>query len=53
MAHMQENIGANNVKFSTSELQELNSELNKIEIKGERLPESVLQFSGVEAPFKK
>lgn len=53
MAHMQENIGADSVKFSTTELQEFNTELNKIQIKGQRLPDAVLQFSGVEAPLKK
>lgn len=53
MAHMTENIGANNVKFTTSELQEFNNQLNAIQILGERLPEFVLQFSKVEAPLKK
>ncbi len=52
MEHMKENIGVDAVKFSTSELNEFNTELNKIQIIGERLPEFVLQFSGVEAPKK-
>lgn len=53
MAHMLENIGADNVHFSTDELKEFNTALSKIEIKGERLPKFVLEFSNVEAPTKK
>jgi aryl-alcohol dehydrogenase-like predicted oxidoreductase len=53
MAHMQENSGADNVKFSVDELKQFNTELFKIEIKGERLPKYVLDFSDVEAPLKK
>lgn len=53
MAHMQENSGADNVKFSVDELKQFNTELLKIEIKGERLPKYVLDFSDVEAPLKK
>jgi len=52
MQHMIENIGADSIKFSASEWNEFNTELNKIEIKGARLPEFVQQFSGVEAPMK-
>lgn len=53
MAHMLENIGADDVKFTADELKQFNSELAKIEIKGERLPKFVLDFSDVEAPLKK
>lgn len=53
MAHMLENTGADAIKFSKDELQLFNKELNAIQIKGERLPGSVLQFSNVEAPPKK
>jgi aryl-alcohol dehydrogenase-like predicted oxidoreductase len=53
MAHMLENAGADGVKFSKDELQQFNKELNAIQIKGERLPAMVLQFSNVEAPPKK
>lgn len=53
MAHILENIGASNLKFSPVELQEFNNQLHAIQIAGERLPEMVLQFSGVEAPLKK
>ncbi len=50
MAHMLENTGASQIKFSASELQEFNSALNAIKIIGERLPAGVLAFSDVEAP---
>jgi aryl-alcohol dehydrogenase-like predicted oxidoreductase len=53
MAHMLENTGADAVKFSRDELQQFNKELNAIQIKGERLPAMVLQFSNVEALPKK
>jgi aryl-alcohol dehydrogenase-like predicted oxidoreductase len=53
MPHMLENIGADNIKFSASELHEFTKELDAIKIAGARLPESVLQFSNVEAPLKK
>ncbi|MGQ0740294.1 MAG: aldo/keto reductase [Bacteroidota bacterium] len=52
MAHMLENTGADNVHFSGDELKEFNTALSKIEIKGERLPKFVLEFSDVEAPTK-
>lgn len=53
MAHMLENIGADNVKFSANEFKEFNEQLNTIQILGERLPTAVLAYSGVEAPLKK
>lgn len=53
MAHMLENSGAAAVRFTSSELAELNSAVRAIEIKGQRLPDAVLAFSGVEAPAKK
>lgn len=52
MAHMLENIGADHVRFSPIEMNQFNSELANIEIKGERLPKAVLDFSDVEAPSK-
>ncbi len=52
MAHMLENIGADDVRFTVDELGQFNTELSKIEIKGERLPKMVLDFSDVEAPQK-
>jgi Predicted oxidoreductases (related to aryl-alcohol dehydrogenases) len=52
MAHMIENSGADRVKFNSGEIAELNSAVRAIEIKGQRLPDAVLVFSGVEAPPK-
>ena len=53
MAHMLENIGADAVRFTPPELAELNASATAIEIRGARLPDPVLIFSGVEAPQKK
>jgi aryl-alcohol dehydrogenase-like predicted oxidoreductase len=53
MAHMLENSGASGVRFTPAELAELNSAVKAIEIRGQRLPDAVLVFSGVEAPPKK
>ena len=50
MAHMVENTGAADVSFTSSELAELNAAVRAIEIRGQRLPDQVLAFSGVEAP---
>jgi len=52
MAHMLENIGADNVRFTADELKQFNTELSKIEVKGECLRKMVLDFSDVEAPPK-
>ena len=53
MQHMVENSGAVAVRFTPAELAELNSAVRAIEIKGQRLPDGVLVFSGVESPPKK
>lgn len=53
MAHMLENNGADGVRFTSSEINELNASVEAIEIRGARLPDMVLAFSGVEAPAKK
>jgi len=53
MQHMVENSGAASVRFTPAEVSELNSAVRAIEIKGQRLPDAVLVFSGVEAPMKK
>jgi aryl-alcohol dehydrogenase-like predicted oxidoreductase len=50
MAHMLENIGATSVRFTASELANLNHSLSAIQVRGARLPEAVQVFSGVEAP---
>jgi aryl-alcohol dehydrogenase-like predicted oxidoreductase len=51
-AHMVENTGAAAIRFTPAELTELNTAVRAIEIRGARLPEQVLVFSGVEAPAK-
>jgi aryl-alcohol dehydrogenase-like predicted oxidoreductase len=53
MAHIVQNIGAAAVRFTPAEITELNSAVRAIEIQGQRLPDAVLVFSGVEAPPKK
>jgi aryl-alcohol dehydrogenase-like predicted oxidoreductase len=53
MPHMVENSGAAGVRFTPAELAELNSAVRAIEIRGQRLPDAVLVFSGVEATPKK
>jgi len=52
MAHMLQNTGAAAVRFTPAELSELNSSVSAIQIRGQRLPDAVLVFSGVEAPPK-
>jgi aryl-alcohol dehydrogenase-like predicted oxidoreductase len=52
MPHMLEDVGAAAVRFTPEELAELNAAVSAIEIRGARLPEMVLAFSGVEAPPK-
>ena len=52
MPHLLENIGADSIKFTPEEITELNRSLSVLKIQGARLPEAVLQFSGVEAPVK-
>lgn len=51
--HMEENIGAAQVKFTADELKEFTAAVDAIKIQGDRLPKAVLEFSGVEAPAKK
>lgn len=51
--HLLQNIGAADVSFTPAELAELNRAVSAIEIRGARLPDQVLVFSGVEAPPKK
>jgi hypothetical protein len=51
--HMLDNIGADQVRFTLPELAELNASVAAIDIRGARLPDQVLVFSGVEAPAKK
>ena len=51
MAHMLQNTEAAAVRFTQSEIAELNAAVRTIEIQGQRLPDAVLAFSGVEAPL--
>ena len=53
MAHMLENTGADGVRFTSSEINELNASVSAIQIRGARLPDQVLVFSGVEATPKR
>lgn len=53
MSHMIENSAAGSIKFAHDEFAEFDSAVRAIEIKGQRLPDGVLAFSGVEAPIKK
>jgi aryl-alcohol dehydrogenase-like predicted oxidoreductase len=52
MDHMRQNTGASSVRFTGSELAELNAEVRAIEVRGQRLPDAVLVHSGREAPPK-
>lgn len=52
MAHMLENIGAAAIQFTPGEIAELNAAVRAIEARGQRLPDAVLTFSGVEAPLR-
>jgi aryl-alcohol dehydrogenase-like predicted oxidoreductase len=52
LAHLLDNAGAMDVKFTADELKQFNQELAGIAMKGERLPQAVLTFSNVEAPVK-
>ncbi len=53
MTHMIENIGAAEVQFTHGEITELNAAVKAIEVRGQRLPDRVLAFSGVDAPPKR
>lgn len=53
IAHMIQNCGATQLRLSPPEIAELNHALDEIRIRGSRLPEAVLAFSGVEAPMRR
>lgn len=53
MAHMEQNADSYKVRFTAAELTELNAAVPAMEVKGQRLPDGVLVFSGVEAAAKK
>ena len=50
LAHMLQNNGASEVRFTPPELAELNAAVRAIEVRGQRLPDVVLVHSGREAP---
>lgn len=52
MEHMIENVGASSIVLTVDELKDLNTSLSEIHVQGQRLPDAVLAFSGVEAPPK-
>ncbi|MCW1384947.1 aldo/keto reductase [Novosphingobium sp. KCTC 2891] len=49
-AHLVQNIGSTAIRFSADEIAELNADVRAIEVVGQRLPDAVLAYSGVEAP---
>jgi aryl-alcohol dehydrogenase-like predicted oxidoreductase len=53
MDHMLQNNGASAVRFTLSELAELNAAVRAIDVRGQRLPDAVLVNSGREAPAKR
>lgn len=52
MDHMLQNNGASAIRFTSTELAELNRSVRTIEVRGQRLPDAVLVHSGREAPSK-
>jgi len=50
MSHMLDNISASAIRWTPAEIAELDGSVAAIDIRGARLPEQVLVFSGVEAP---
>ena len=50
MAHMLENAGSAQIRFTAAELAEFTTSLNAIAVRGARLPDAVLAYSEVEAP---
>ena len=53
VAHLEENVAAASISFSSAELKELNTALAAIPIRGARLSPPVLAATGVEAPPKR
>lgn len=50
--HMLQNVGATEVHFTAAESAELSEAIADIDIRGQRLPDAVQIYSGVEAPVK-
>jgi aryl-alcohol dehydrogenase-like predicted oxidoreductase len=53
LPHLLENLGSVAIRFTPSELAELNMAASAIQIQGARLPDNVLVLSDLEAPPKK
>lgn len=52
-AHCIQNIGASSIRFSGDEIAELNGAVRAIQVTGQRLPDAVLAYSGVEAALRR
>jgi len=53
VAHLEENLRAADIVFTSEELKELNAVVVAVTIRGERLPPAVLAATGVEAPQRR
>ena len=53
MTHLLQNIGAAQLRFSSGEIEALNTALRAIEVHGQRLPDGVLAFSGAESAARR
>ena len=53
VAHLEENLRAADIVFTSEELKELNAAVAAVTIRGERLPPAVLAATGVEAPQRR
>jgi aryl-alcohol dehydrogenase-like predicted oxidoreductase len=53
VAHVEENLRAADISFTSEELKELSAAVAAVTIRGERLPPTVLAATGVEAPPKR
>jgi aryl-alcohol dehydrogenase-like predicted oxidoreductase len=52
LRHVESNVGAARVTFSTEELRNLNVAAAAVKLEGDRLPKRALDMTGVEAPAK-
>jgi aryl-alcohol dehydrogenase-like predicted oxidoreductase len=43
---LEENVGAVELELDTDDVDEINTEANKIQVQGERLPEAMLKMTG-------
>ncbi len=53
VAHLEENVAAAAITFSSAELEELDAAMAAVHIRGDRLSPGVLAATGVEAPLKR